>query len=107
MVYSSYPKRLLYIIKIIKNVSSNFIYFYRKLGIHQIQINRKDSVMQYQIKLTNGESFIIECKPVVSNSTLILNSNKAMLASYNASQWLKCERIDLDDIIANSEVVEE
>lgn len=63
--------------------------------------------MQYQIKLTNGEIFTLECKPVVSNSTLILNSNKSMLASYNASQWLRCERIDLDDIIANSTATDE
>lgn len=55
--------------------------------------------MQYEIHLTNKQVFQLECKPVVSNSTLILNSNKQMIAAYNASQWLKIERVDLDDLI--------
>ena len=63
--------------------------------------------MQYEIKLSNGEVFTLECKPVVSNSTLILNSNKAMIASYNAGQWQRIERVDLDDLIANSTVIDE
>lgn len=59
----------------------------------------RESIMQYQITLTNKQIIQLECKPVVSNSTLILNSNKQMLAAYNASQWLKIERVDLDDLI--------
>lgn len=60
--------------------------------------------MQYQITLTNKETFILECKPVISNSTLILNSNKQLLAAFNAGQWLKIERVDLNDLIDESEV---
>lgn len=55
--------------------------------------------MQYEIHLTNKEVFQLECKPIISNSSLILNSNKQLLAAYNASQWLKIERVDLDDLI--------
>ena len=55
--------------------------------------------MKYQIKLSNGEVFSLHCKPSVVNSTLILSSNKAILASYAPGQWVRVEREDLDDLI--------
>jgi len=60
--------------------------------------------MKYQIHLTNKQIIQLECKPVVSNSSLILNSNKQMIAAYNASQWLKIERVDLNDLIDETEL---
>ena len=63
--------------------------------------------MKYSIVLSTKESFTLECKVSVVNSTLILSSNKSMLAAFAPGNWQRVERIDLDDIIANSTATDE